>query len=92
VSDVAYAVEVRDVSRTGARIRVRQGLMPAIGQEVTLQLASRPSVAAIVVWTRGTSAGLRFMVPLGDRLDAVHFEDLGAEYFRAILRLQIDSR
>lgn len=89
LGSVSYTVELRDVSRTGARIEIRRGLMPAIGQYVELQFLNDTVALAIVVWTSETCAGLQFVEELPEGFDAVHFDDLGSEYFRAVLRLQI---
>jgi hypothetical protein len=89
VQNVCYAVEICDVSQNGAQIRMRQGLMPAVGRDVTLRFVDGTCVESRVLWERGTLVGLQFQEPLPDALDFVHFDDLGSEYFRAVLRLQI---
>ncbi|MGE0769422.1 MAG: PilZ domain-containing protein [Hyphomicrobiaceae bacterium] len=86
---VSYAVEFCNVSRGGAQIRVRQGLIPAVGQSVTLQFVDGTNIDSQVVWQRDTLLGLHFNEPLSDAMDAVYFEGLGADYFRAVLKLQI---
>jgi hypothetical protein len=88
VSNVRYVVEARDVSKTGAQICIRRGVVPSTGQVVTLQFMERQPVGAKVVWTRDKNVGLKFLQPILDLPDALHFEDLGVEYFRAILRFQ----
>ena len=88
VSNVRYIVEARDVSETGAQICVRRGVVPSRGQVVSLQFMERPPIGAKVVWARDKNVGLKFLHPIADLPDALHFEDLGAEYFRAILRFQ----
>lgn len=88
VSNVRYVVEARDVSATGAQICVRRGVMPSRGQVVTLQFMERHPIGAKVVWAKDNNVGLKFLQPITELIDALHFEDLGAEYFRAILRFQ----
>lgn len=88
VRSVSYIVEVCDVSRHGAQIRLRQGLVPTKGQMVTLQFVSGTSLPACVIWTNGTLVGLKFDEPLSDTLDGVYFDDLGSEYFLGVLRIQ----
>lgn len=92
LSNVSYTVGLRDVSRTGARIEIRRGLVPAVGQVVQLQFLNDMTAEATVVWTDGTLAGLSFVEALPDGFDAVHFDDLGSDYYRAVLKLQIGSR
>jgi hypothetical protein len=88
---VSYKVEVCNVSRGGAQIRIRQGLVPAVGQVVTIEFLDGQWLDARVAWTSGTEVGLEFATELADHLDVVHFDDLGAEFYRAVLRLQNDK-
>jgi len=87
VHSVSYAVEICNVSRDGAQIRVRQGIVPFVGQAVALQFVSGTSIESRVVWQTDTLIGLRFDEPLPDVLDGVYFEDLGSDYFRGILKI-----
>jgi hypothetical protein len=89
VHNVSYAVEICDVSRDGAQIRMRQGLVPLVGQAVVLQFVNGTSVNCRVVWDQDTRIGLRFDEPLPDEMDGVYFDELGSDYFRAVLKLRI---
>jgi len=89
VHNVSYTVEISNVSRHGAQIQVRQGLVPVPGQAVALQFVDGTTVESRVMWVRDTLIGLRFEQPLPDVLDGVYFDDLGSDYFRAVLKLQI---
>lgn len=89
VHSVSYVIEMCNVSRQGAQIRVRQGLVPFVGQAVVLQFVDGTSVSSRVIWERDTLIGLRFDEPLPDVLDGIYFDDLGSDYFRAVLKLQI---
>ena len=89
ISSVRYVVEVADVSRTGARLKVRVGLVPAAGQRVALTFPGRAPVEAVVVWSQADSVGITFIEALADPDEAVHFDDLGADYFRALLKYRI---
>ena len=88
IKDVRYTVEVRDVSHTGAQFLVRKGLVPNEGQPVTLQFMGRQPMQADVVWVRDGLVGLRFRDPIDDLFDVLHFEDLGADFFKAVLRFR----
>lgn len=88
VSNVRYVVEARDVSEAGAQICVRRGIVPSRGQVVTLEFIERQPISAKVVWARDRNVGLKFLQPVADLLEELHFEDLGSDYFRAILRFQ----
>lgn len=89
VHDVSYVVEICNVSRHGAQIRVRHGLVPFVGQAVVLQFVNGKSIESRVVWERDTLIGLSFDEPLSDVTDGVYFDDLGSDYFRAVLKLRI---
>jgi hypothetical protein len=89
LGSVRYVVEVADVSLTGARVTVRQGLMPSAGQHVELQFMGGAAVVAEVVWIEGIDAGLAFEAPLGDLMETLYCDDLGAEFFSAVLRFQL---
>ncbi|MFM9939818.1 MAG: PilZ domain-containing protein [Hyphomicrobiaceae bacterium] len=88
IGTVSSAVEVHNASRTGAQIRVRHGFVPVVGQLVVLSFMSRDPVRARVVWNANGDTGVEFEEPLSDSFEAVHFEDLGRDYFRAILKFQ----
>lgn len=89
LAGVRYVVEVEDISRIGARILVRKGLMPSVGQCVTLQFMNSVSVEARVIHILGRSAGLSFLQPFPDDMDPQHFDEMGSDYFRSVLKLQI---
>ncbi len=88
ISNVRYVVETRNVSAVGAQICVRRGVVPPNGQIVTLQFVGRDPIRAKVVWAREKIVGLKFLEAFLELPDALNFEDLGADYFRAILRFQ----
>ncbi len=88
IRNVKYTVELCDVSPTGAQVRIRQGLIPTVGQDVELQFMNDALSTATVMWVEGPNVGLKFNEPLPDCSDVLHFDDLGSEYYRAILKLQ----
>jgi hypothetical protein len=92
LGSISYVVEVADISTQGAQIVVRHGLMPAFGQCVSLQFLNGLTVEADVVWAKGSNAGVQFREPVADVADIVHFDDLGAEYFGAVLKFQLAVR
>jgi hypothetical protein len=89
LGNISYIVEVTDICAAGAQICVRHGLMPAVGQLVSLQFMNGIIIESEVVWENGTSAGLSFRELFADVADVVHFDDLGADYFGAVLRYQL---
>lgn len=88
---VSYNVEIVDLSRYGARIRIRQGLMPMANAAVALCFMDGESSKASVVWTKGTECGLQFLEPLSDLDGKRHFDEMGADFFHAILNLQVEK-
>jgi hypothetical protein len=88
LGNFSYIVEIADVSESGAQLRVRHGLVPSAGQTVTLQFLNGTVVQAHVVWSRGTTVSIRFQDSI-DASDIAHFDELGADYFSAVLRYQL---
>jgi hypothetical protein len=88
VAGSSFTVDLRDVSRFGVSMRIRTGLMVSVGQRVGLTLMNGQAMDAIVIWADGSDAGLEFIEPLEDSADALYFDDLGSDYFRAVMRLQ----
>ncbi len=91
IGPVAFTVEVRNVSQRGAQIRIRQGLTPSAGQLVTLSFMNSAVVEGQVVWSDGNMAGLRFVNQDNIYWDAIHFEEMGADYYTAVLKFQSAS-
>lgn len=89
VRTLNYNVEVVDLSQKGARVRVRQGLMPAVGQALSLALMDGKAIEAFVVWSDAIEIGLQFVEPMSDPSEALHFDELGSDFYRAVLKLQI---
>ena len=84
----SYNVEIADVSETGAQLRVRQGLVPSAGQVVSLQFLNGTVVQAHVVWSHDTTVGLKFAEAINAN-DIEHFDELGADFYSAVLRFQL---
>jgi len=91
ICSVTYPIEIVNLSRTGMRIAMIEGVVPKIGTWVVIEVIGRREIDAEIVWTDSVSIGLRFVEPLEDALDAIQTEDLGAEFFRAAVRFQITN-
>lgn len=89
IGGVRYIVEVSDVSRAGARVRIRNGLLPMVAQTAFLCFMNQMVVEAVVVWIENDCAGLQFVGELPEEFDLMHFDEMGAEYFGTILKFQI---
>lgn len=89
VHTVSYNVEVLDLSRIGARVRLRQGLMPAAGQSLSLVLMDGSAIDGFVAWAGALEIGLQFREPLRDLQECLHFDEMGSDFYRSVLRFQI---
>jgi hypothetical protein len=88
---VSYNVELLDLGRLGARIRIRQGLLPVCDSKVSLCFMDGKALDAIVIWTKKTDCGLKFNEPMSDFDEQTNFDDLGADFFRSVLKFQISK-
>jgi PilZ domain len=88
---LSYNVEIVDLSKEGARISIRQGLMPAKNATVSLCFMDGAANEATIVWTSGIECGLKFSEPLTELEEKQHFDEMGANFFRSILRFQIEK-
>jgi hypothetical protein len=65
-----YRCSVLDLSRGGARLQLSERLnhpsVFAVGEPVTLMLASMGMLRGEVVWTQDENSGIRFAEPVGD--------------------------
>jgi PilZ domain len=88
---LSYNVEIVDLSKEGARIYVRQGLMPPDNATVSLCFMDGAANEATVVWTSGFECGLKFSEPLTELEEKRHFDEMGADFFHSILRFNIEK-
>lgn len=74
-----------DVSNHGAQLLVPNGLVPAVGKDLTMRLLDGTELTARVRWSKARTIGVQFTVPLLDATDFLHFEHLGRDlYSRSI--------
>lgn len=85
---VAYVVAIRDISGTGACLEIRQGLIPREGQYVSLRLMNGRTIDAVVTRSEETEIGIRFREPI-ELSDISHFDEMGSEFYKSILKFQI---
>ena len=89
---VSFNVEIIDLSTSGARVRIRHGLVPREGQHATLKLMSGKVMECEVIRSDGSEIGVRFISPIQDVDDVLHFDEMGAEFYKCILRFQVVTR
>lgn len=86
---VSYNVEILDLSASGARVRVRRGIVPRIDQTVSLRFLDGRTTEALVVRSDGTEIGVHFKAAIEDWQDVVHFDEMGADFYKCVLRFQV---
>jgi hypothetical protein len=81
-----------DLSETGARISVLDGVVPNVDDTVTLTLFDGTIVEGRVSWLRDESIGIEFKQRVSDVDERLDFEDLGSGYFGKAVTLQKSTR
>lgn len=66
-----HRATVIDVSKTGCRIRISDGLHVPVGSTVHMEFGPGRKVTGMVMWTDPRSAGVRFNRPLAGTMAAV---------------------
>ncbi len=87
-----YNVELLDLSTTGAKVLIRQGIVPRLNQDVSLRLMDGQIIEGFVTRIERSEIGLQFCQPVQEIDDALHFDDMGASFYSAILRFQIAKK
>ena len=88
IRTVSYNVEVLDISKSGAKIRIGNGLLPGLGANVDLCLMDGRVVHATIIWSEDVIFGLGFISPLADA--EINVDHMGGDFFVSILRFQIE--
>lgn len=86
---VSYNVELLDLSPQGARVRMRQGLVPEKGQRISIRLMNGQSIDCVVSWVAETDIGLQFNESLADAIDCANFDEMGSDFYKSVLKYQI---
>lgn len=86
---VSYNVEICDISTTGARVRIRRGVVPRQDQHISLRLMNGKVVDGVVVWSGESEIRVQFKVPEPSLSEEMNFDELGSEFFSSVLRFQI---
>ena len=81
-----------DLSETGAKICVLDGVVPNIDEKVVLTLFDGTTVEGEVSWLRDKHIGVEFVNPVVDVDERLDFEDLGSAYFGKAVTLQKTTR
>ena len=81
-----------DLSETGAKICVLDGVVPNIDEKVVLTLFDGTAIEGQISWLRDKHIGVEFVNPVVDVDDRLDFEDLGSAYFGKAVTLQKTTR
>lgn len=81
-----------DLSESGAKISVLDGIVPNVGESVTLTLFDGTTIAGKVSWLREKHIGVEFSSPVTDVDERLDFENLGRDYFFKAVTLQKSTR
>jgi len=81
-----------DLSETGAKICVLDGVVPNVDENLVLTLFDGTVVEGRVSWLRDKSIGIEFTNPVTDADERLDFEDLGSGFFGKAVTLQKSTR
>ena len=81
-----------DLSETGAKICVLDGVVPNIKEKLVLTLFDGTVLEGQVSWLRDKHIGVEFAYPVVDVDARLDFEDLGSAYFGKAVALQKSTR
>jgi hypothetical protein len=84
--------DLLDLSETGAKICVLDGVVPNVDERLVLTLFDGTAVEGRVSWLRDKSIGIEFANPVSDAAERLDFEDLGSAYFGKAVTLQKTTR
>jgi PilZ domain len=81
-----------DLSESGAKISVLDGVVPNVDENVMLTLFDGTRISGKVSWLRDRHIGVEFSSPVADVDERLDFENLGRDYFFKAVTLQKSMR
>lgn len=81
-----------DLSESGAKISVLDGIVPNVGEHAALTLFDGTMIDGRVSWLRDKHIGVEFLHPIPDVDERLDFENLGRDYFGKAVTLQKSTR
>ncbi|WP_339086087.1 PilZ domain-containing protein [Hyphomicrobium sp. ghe19] len=84
--------DLTDLSETGAKISVLDGVVPNVDETVMLTLFDGTVITGTVSWLREKHIGVEFATPVSDVDERLDFENLGRDYFGKAVKLQKSAR
>lgn len=80
--------ELLDISASGARLRIREGLCPSVDEPVSILLLDGTELSGTISRVDETSIGFAFDIRLLQPDDYLHHDHLGFDFYRALRSLQ----
>lgn len=84
--------DLTDLSESGAKISVLDGVVPNVDESVLLTLFDGTVIAGKVSWLREKDIGVEFATPVTNVDERLDFENLGRDYFGKAVKLQKSTR
>lgn len=83
--------ELLDVSQSGIRLRLRNGLQPSEFESVSIRLVGGSYLSGVVMWIEGAEIGVGFPKDRVEILDSLWPETQGAAWYRSLVEFQIHN-
>jgi hypothetical protein len=84
--------DLTDLSESGAKISVLDGIVPNVDEILSLTLFDGTVVSGKVSWLREKHIGVEFFAPVTNVDERLDFENLGRDYFHKAVKLQKSMR
>jgi len=84
--------DLTDLSESGAKISVLDGVVPDVDETVSLTLFDGTTIVGRVSWLKDKHIGVEFVTPVTDVDERLDFENLGRAYYQKAVRLQKSAR
>ncbi|MBU2583360.1 MAG: PilZ domain-containing protein [Alphaproteobacteria bacterium] len=88
VQGMQSGAELRNISNGGAGLFLRTGLAPRLAEPVLLTLIDGTQLPGTVAWQSGKEYGIAFLETGFRAVDHLTHEQMGADYFNSLIRLQ----
>lgn len=80
--------ELLDISASGAKLRIRDGLCPTAGEPVSIVLLDKTELAGTVSRIDKKAIGIAFDIKLLQPAEYLHHDHLGFDFYRSVQSLQ----
>jgi hypothetical protein len=84
--------DLADLSETGAKVSVGDGIVPNVGDDVSLTMFDGTVIEGRILWLRDKHMGVEFSNPVPDVGERLDLENLGRDYYGKAVTLQKSTR